>query len=501
MRLSLTPRGPRVPPLRLGLSPAPQPGATPRQAVAVAAKTRPLQVQDVAAAAAASSSSGSVESTAAQTLSGFPSRWLVITPGGDCLLDYAAGACDAERDIPVGTLCSLAAAVLQFLAAAGGEEGPGPATRTVRLASFQLVACMGPEFTVLAVTAATSPVPKGLRWKVREVFAGLCQGKLRRGLSDLASSSAHSKEEQLGSYTLSSVLSGRTDSEGVGVQAPLPVAVAATAALELALRRSYVSLLRAAVQDVARSELRTMQAFCLLDGQLDLVAMLVPAAVGLEHDPVERRAWRPGDLVLAAASEAAAGTIASDSSDATSNLTLWCWSSQPSAGQASVVALLSSNGLPWVAVEFQCTLTGARGKHGQLVGLGRVVQQLQPEAVEGQDSATSLVWAASEVARCLAHAINVQAPSAGRLAVEGAVGKGSVVWAPDGQLRGTQQTLAKAVAEDGSQPKTESSQLALSPFEDEARLAAARACQAAVAAVEERLQLRFGTASPRPEGS
>ncbi|CAK0846052.1 unnamed protein product [Prorocentrum cordatum] len=207
-------------------------------------------------------------------------RWVVVSEAGDCLVDCPAEADAAEESLPLATLCPLAAAVLQFVAAACAHEGrqhapTWPPTHAFAFSGLLLVACGADGFAVAAARTlpdadAESPeyemLEATLRYKALELHASL-RGAAGGALRAAAAASGRAREAQLGAYSLGSML------EPGGPEAAAPCAT------ELAPRAA------AAVQDLIMNALRATYAGALTDA-LDALDTEEPLCGALRRRPI-----------------------------------------------------------------------------------------------------------------------------------------------------------------------------------------------------------------------
>lgn len=209
-----------------------------------------------------------------RSASPFAGRWLILSAGGECLLDYALAAPDALLALPLATLCSLTAAVLQFVAAAGGGGAP---TRSMQLGGLRISACRGDEFSVVGVRWAAPAEAGDAAWKQKalELRHALAQeGRLQAVLRETAAAADNQRRELLDSYTLSSMLTkgagGPRSVLGAGDMR------AVRGAMEASLSRTLPQLLEAAVASLGGAARGLLGEMRLLE-----VASLEPLAVAV----------------------------------------------------------------------------------------------------------------------------------------------------------------------------------------------------------------------------
>lgn len=350
----------------------------------------------------------------------FTGRWLVLSDGGDCLADCSVGACDALRDLPLGKLCGLAAAILQFITGVCGnvqQEAanlgllPDSSVHAMVLGGFRLSACRAPPLSVVAAT----PVQSGLlteaagghntaiMCKVVEVHTALLSD-LNPAMEEFAAAAEEHRKEKEEAYTLSSMLDSGLDApdDALAAAARCPKAATGTqAALNLRLQRPYSRLLSAAFAVVGREAPHgPLEGLHLLDRCLRHVAR-----APFSPDP---RSAGDDDLVRAA-------TAAALSLKSIGGFTLWRWAEGcpgnaqgartsisavllgPSAGPLRVGALLRCEASAYMQLQRPVLNAPVAALCiGGLDGKGALPKQLVAEA-----------WAVAEVTRHLAHAFAV----------------------------------------------------------------------------------------------
>jgi len=226
----------------------------------------------------------------------FGGRWLVLSDSGHCLLDYPADACDLERDVPLGPLCSLVTAVLQFSTAACGERGPP--VHTMTFGNVSVIARCGDGFSVAVArvedqpescSGSISPREVTLQYKALEVYAAL-EATVGTALRDLASTAADVSNAQVADYTLTSMLGGDPSAENpLAIEGRLDreMAMLARDSVTRVLQRSYTGMLWQVLASLTVEARRQVKALGIFD---------------MRHGPL---AW------LSRAQDAVATTIAS----------------------------------------------------------------------------------------------------------------------------------------------------------------------------------------------
>jgi len=268
---------------------------------------------------------------------GFTGRWLVVSAGGDCLMDYANGACDAERELPLTSLCSLAVAMTQFLDAAGGEETEAVKTHSMEFNSFLLATCAGPSFSVLAVVGLPEERPSELstaefRFKAAEIHAALRGGVIWDELQRLVGASGQDREEKATNYTLSSCLGSAADGDGLDTALPPHAASAAREVFATALRARCSTPVQAALNDLSAlcaADRQQDLKLCLFDTRLEILTVLPSLD--------EAKPWQAMGLLRSAGEEVCLSKEASTS--------VWAWQSE-SGKEAPEVAVLCPQARP-----------------------------------------------------------------------------------------------------------------------------------------------------------
>ncbi|CAE6944475.1 unnamed protein product [Symbiodinium sp. CCMP2592] len=247
---------------------------------------------------------------------GFTGRWLCVAAGGDCLIDYANGACDAERELPLSSLCSLAMAMQQFIETTGQETGDVQ-THSVSFSTFLLCACTGSTFSVVAVVALPEEAPAELstaelRFKAMEIHAALrSKAELKEQLEHLAGAAGQEREEKAANYTLSSCLDA-----GKEVETSLPpeAAGAAREVFARALGQRAAEPLLAFLAELPENERQEVKKLCLFDARLEILCV-----VG-EEGPSDGEPKQEAALLLKA------GEAVSESQERVTSV--WAWASE-----------------------------------------------------------------------------------------------------------------------------------------------------------------------------
>lgn len=347
----------------------------------------------------------------------FLGRWLLISEAGDCLLDYTAGTCDALPDMPLGASCSLVAAILQFVMAVQAPPASpsissvaaGTSTHTVMLGGLLLSICRASGFSVVAATTAAGresteccvdmpdmlpTISTAYRYKAMEIQRGL-SAAVGPALQSLVESSASRKEDQVNSYTLSSMLDSAECDAGESIEHLMDPKTSALArdVLSSALRRTYRGLLEQALLLLRRHDNRPIESMCIFDTKLDLLARLtVPADSPSSSSSLfsEKSDWRGSELVRVAAEKPV---------EEESKFTFWCWAH----GKRDFVAAL---GPPVGPLRVAAQLRAGMGADIPLRStcgdtLGIVQMPLRWDVYDGA------VWAVLEVSRVLADAFGM----------------------------------------------------------------------------------------------
>ncbi|OLP75923.1 hypothetical protein AK812_SmicGene44212 [Symbiodinium microadriaticum] len=253
---------------------------------------------------------------------GFTGRWLCVAAGGDCLIDYANGACDAERELPLSSLCSLAMAMQQFIETTG-QETVGVQTHSVSFSTFLLCACTGPTFSVVAVVALPEEVPAELstaelRFKATEIHAALrSKAELKEQLERLAGATAQEREEKAGNYTLSSCLDAGKE---VDTSLPPEAASAAREIFARALGQRAAEPLAAFLAELPENERQEVKKLCLFDARLEILCILGDEGPKPDEVKEEKQATEEAALLLKA------GEAVSESQERVTSV--WAWASE-----------------------------------------------------------------------------------------------------------------------------------------------------------------------------
>ncbi|CAE7720411.1 unnamed protein product [Symbiodinium pilosum] len=262
---------------------------------------------------------------------GFTGRWLCVAAGGDCLMDYANGPCDSERELPLSSICSLATAMQQFIGTTG-EQGSDVQTHSVAFNTLLLAACTGSTFSVVAVVALPEDTPSDLstaelRFKAMEIHAALRSGELGTQLQLLAGAAGQEREDKAANYTPSSCL---LEAEGKGGDTPLPpeAASAAREVFATALSQRASALLVAMLDELPEGDRREVRKLCLFDVRLEILCTV----------PVEP----PGTLQDMALLLQAGEAVSLSQERLTS---IWVWNS--ASGDASEIAVLCAQAWPF----------------------------------------------------------------------------------------------------------------------------------------------------------
>ncbi|CAE7207383.1 unnamed protein product [Symbiodinium natans] len=249
---------------------------------------------------------------------GFTGRWLCVAAGGDCLIDYANGACDAERELPLNSICSLAMAMQQFIGATGAPEA-GVHTHSVAFSSFLLAACTGPIFSVIVVVALPEDEPAELstaelRLKAVEIHTALKSSEFGEQLEILAGATGQEREDKATSYTLSSCL----DANGKELGTPLPpeVASAAREVFATALSWRAAERLAAFLAELPESERREVRRLCLFDTRLETVCTVPNETSSVPPNTTDTLLLKAGEETSRNPSESAEST------------SVWTWAAE-----------------------------------------------------------------------------------------------------------------------------------------------------------------------------
>eukprot|EP00931_Biecheleriopsis_adriatica_P079875 TRINITY_DN53214_c0_g1_i1.p1 TRINITY_DN53214_c0_g1~~TRINITY_DN53214_c0_g1_i1.p1 ORF type:complete len:430 (+),score=109.78 TRINITY_DN53214_c0_g1_i1:22-1311(+) len=352
---------------------------------------------------------------------GFSGRWLVVAAGGDCLMDYAWGTCDAERELPLISLCSLSVAMAQFIVAAssaGAVDEGRTATHAVLFSSFLLALCHGTDFSVLVVVArpdastagSPSPLPANasLRYKAMEIHAALSEGDLGVQFKALAASSAQEREEQLGNYTLSSVLGPSCEDTAGSLEGRLHPATAAAAreVLSRALNRSYATLLGAALQRIDEDERKQVASLCIFDSKLELLQRRDCLCTRDSN----RLDWQGLELMRGA------GEMQQAETEAGRHVSVWVWpadleaEASSSLAKASDIAVVCNTSWPvccgaLLRLPLNKALAAAAPCEGAKRGLAP--RRLQPCPGAGHSSLEAVMCSLEEISRCLCDALKL----------------------------------------------------------------------------------------------
>lgn len=249
----------------------------------------------------------------------FAGRWLLITGNGDCLLDELVDDCPLERQVPLGTLCSLAAAVLQFQASAW-ESGTPTSLQSIDLGNLLIAACSSNDFSVVVLRehggmagGQYASLCGSLQQKAEEVHRTI-RTKLGDTLKTVLEKAAESCEGKMESYTAASVAGGCCESAGL---LDSSLAAAAQRVLRLALSQTFPAVLQEAALSVTPDERAQLKCMCLFGHRGELVAKVAGTDRCLD--------WRGAELsCLAARSDAASFTkleLVCQQDDAR----VWCW--------------------------------------------------------------------------------------------------------------------------------------------------------------------------------
>lgn len=354
----------------------------------------------------------------------FAGRWLVITESGDCLLDCPVEACSVEQDIPIKTLCSLAAAILQFIASACGKQAneclSQTSTHTMVFSNFTLSAQRATDFSVIVVTAKlandevcecngtgdnneagcntgsdclnsgkTHPVARpteaALRYKTIEVHHALSR-QVGTVLRSVAKDVAQERQDQMDNYTLASMLDIDDGNPSLEKRLGLKNAVLAQHTLELALRCSYANLMIEALAVLSEDVANQVESLCIFDDKMDLVARVARCYV---HDSTrttcpksegipnlgERHDWRGAELLQAAARKLT--WPASDPIDGRHcgpGFSCWCWAQCGPISEHAPVAILGGTFGPLCVGAQLCTRLLTKIQHSLDAGPTEVVQ-------------------------------------------------------------------------------------------------------------------------------
>lgn len=352
----------------------------------------------------------------------FAGRWLVVSEGGDCLLDYVTGTCDVLLNMPLGASCSLVAAMLQFIMAVSPAEGASgePAlvsTHAVMLGGLLLSICRAPGFSVVAANmtpehelATSSCGPAGdvapaldaaFRYKAMEIHSGLSSA-VGPALRNLAESSSRQREAQLNSYTLSSMLDSADGGPGESIEhlMDLQSSSVARGVFASALSRTYSGLLRQVMMALRAQGSTLVETMCILDHQGQLLARI--------DDPLVHRAselhgcdasataaepfteppdWRGAELLK----------VANDKAGVDSKFTVWCWG----CGRLDFIAILGPSVGPLrVGALLRASMQGGVGSASG-DSLGVLQLPIHMEVHEG------VYWSVLEASRVLAEAFGV----------------------------------------------------------------------------------------------
>jgi len=343
----------------------------------------------------------------------FAGRWLVVSEGGDCLLEYASDANDALLSMPLGASCSLVAAILQFMMATSEpspESAAGPSTHAVMLGGLLLSICRASGFSVVAVTQAAAcdltgggcaqrgeALPSAgtaILYKAMEIHCGLSTD-VGASLLDLVKVSAQQRQDKLDNYTLSSMLD---DPSGESIEHLMDARTSATAqgVFSAALQRTYSGLVEQALALLTELERTFVVSICIFDHRLDLLAHVTHT---LDQSNVtagstfftERYDWLGADLIRVAADK--------QESDDSNQLTFWCW---VHGCRDTIAALGPSIGPLRVGVLLRAEM-GTEIPLGSSCGdtLGVMKLPLSWESYEGAS------WVTLEVSRVLAATLGV----------------------------------------------------------------------------------------------
>lgn len=371
----------------------------------------------------------------------FSGRWFIVSQGGDCLLDYAVASPDALMSMPLGASCSLIAAILQFILAASGSPAESEcgssvsvSTHAVVMAGLLVSICKAPGFSVVAADLAlghdstvdgcgeapdvTPHIDAAWRYKAMEVQR-LLSATVGPALHDLVEVSSRQREDQLNSYTLSSMLDSADGGTGESIEHLMDPKTSALArgVFAAALGRTYSGLLEQALRILRQRGSRMVESMCIFDSSLELLARVVdplesPSSSSPSQPFSERSDWRGAELIRVAADTARA---ANDN-----NFTFWCWTN----GRRDFVAALGPSIAPLrVAAQLRAGM-GADLPHGSSCGDTLGVVQL-PLRWEAYDEAS---WAVLEVSRVLAEAFGVAFEWPADIARNGI----EISWGPEG---------------------------------------------------------------------
>lgn len=331
------------------------------------------------------------------------------------MLDFVADTCDALLSVPLVATCSLVAAVLQFTEAVSqpdaglsSSKSCGLSTHAISLGELLVSICRAPGFSVVAATCPQESVSTAagyvgstgaqlsndaaVRYKAMEVHRGL-SAQVGPALQNLAETSTRQRQEQLNSYTLSSMLGSTDGVAGESIEHllnPRDSAVARTI-FSAALARSYNGLLQEVMMLLQNCDQQRVEALCIFDGRFDLLARLTVSSEKLpsaECCSVEVPDWCGAELIRASARQA--GQEDKD------NLTIWCWTYGPRGS----VALLGPHVGP-LRVGAQLRAPGSEAPAQSSVCadvLGVVQLPLRWACYDG------VSWAVAEASRALASA-------------------------------------------------------------------------------------------------
>ncbi|CAK9022217.1 unnamed protein product [Durusdinium trenchii] len=355
---------------------------------------------------------------------GLAGRWLVIASSGECLLDYVQGACDAERELPVTQLCSLAVALQQFMETAVHEDGPatGRTTHAVVFDTCLLAIAAGHIFSVLAVVslpqvanpeAPTVPSSAALRFKAAEIHVALSTGELGEEIKKLATHSAESRGEKVSDYTLSSCLT----EEAAALRLPLEMASPMQEAFAGALRNGYDTLLAEAHAKLSDGDRQKVSRLCIFDARMEFLAFL-----SRDEDSMEKfdTRWKQMQLLQCAAkSLIQAGPGAAGAAGASSgakgpeivekSTSLWAWQTVP---RCLEVAVLCSFAFP-VFVGAMVELNLAEGCFSMdPTSAGSLLHRVLPEEVEMHQRTATIGGVLDSLAKQLCGAMGLQYHSA-----------------------------------------------------------------------------------------
>lgn len=328
----------------------------------------------------------------------FAGRWLVISEGGDCLLDYSHNASERLLNMPLAASCSLIAAMTQFVTAVGvgtSCEAGSSSVHAVSLGDVHLCICRGSTFSVAAATQEQGSHVAAIRCKATEMHAAL-SAAVGEALLELCEVSTRQRQEQMNNYTLSSMLDSGGDDASESMEHLLdPKALLISRSImTTTLSHRYDALLQDTLNLLADADRKLINSVCIFDDRIEIVVRVAEAVDG-SCGFKECFDWRGAELIRAAAA---------DKSSVLSSLSLWSWV----RGQSRFTALLGQSlGSVRVGIQLnvQQNLEGLQAEEVEQneFNYSEVLQVMQlPLQI---DSYSGVAWVVAKLTQMLANVL------------------------------------------------------------------------------------------------